>query len=902
MSISPILFSPRLHVSAESTTMPASKSRAISGIPLISHLLHWDINHQHTNDDSQGLLADDPSSIPLEDRHRELIDTLQRAESPHQYYGYSSQSYKDHRLHCRKRIASQLLSLRACVVVVMLAVIVLLLWLGTRAQSLDVVEGQLYCGIQRYTVNNATCYNGNFLCPVRDRQRTLRCGDDCYLPRNFYCNDGLVKPRQGMVLGDKPTTGNASDTCPLSYLHLTDQPYENYFISDCSSASQVVVTSPVIDSGLRLVGPRLLIAWPSGNSGVVVYFSASESDASLAISLQTIPGVNRTVSPVVGGVTGNISFNSSAVLDLAVIGSIRTIRDYVEGNSLNSAIQDAVQIQKLPDGTTQLSRVWLDNVTETFLTFQPCGTEVAVIQGSKAHFEKGTYRFTAWQNYPELEQLSAPETLNSQSQNLISGSPSETASLSFFSFSSKVVAGGWRFLTYFGRDSLISLLLLQPVLSEGEGGTVEAILSAAIERINATDGSACHEEVIGDYATYLNEQQGIASTDAQCDYKMVDTDFYLPIAMNEYFVGSPTGRQRRSAFLVRNASVIEPNRGLTYADLSLTTLEKIMRTTAAFEQSPVTGNLIHLKDGQPVGQWRDSNTGLGGGRIPYDVNTALVPAALHAIASLAAEGIIPSHPEWPEMAKTRALFWEDNTLPFFEVEVPAAKAQDMVKSYVAESNFTGEVNVTELTSPVRFYGLSLEANNNPIAKVMNTDDCFRLYLLNTTNQTQLSSFLSQTADNILRPFPLGLSTSVGLLVANPAYAQGSVNPDDFLTSSYHGLVVWSWQLSMMAAGLERQLGRCGDSDKPDFCSDTALYRHIVDAYNHLWDVIEQNNNHLSSEVWSWVYGDGDYVYTPLGAIPGPEGQIPTESDIRQLWSLTFLAVKRDTSYSSYPTS
>jgi hypothetical protein len=52
---------------------------------------------------------------------------------------------------------------------------------------------------------------------------------------------------------------------------------------------------------------------------------------------------------------------------------------------------------------------------------------------------------------------------------------------------------------------------------------------------------------------------------------------------------------------------------------------------------------------------------------------------------------------------------------------------------------------------------------------MNTDDCFRLFLVNGTNQTQLSSFLSQAADHILQPFPVGLSTAVGLLVANPAY-------------------------------------------------------------------------------------------------------------------------------------
>ena len=32
---------------------------------------------------------------------------------------------------------------------------------------------------------------------------------------------------------------------------------------------------------------------------------------------------------------------------------------------------------------------------------------------------------------------------------------------------------------------------------------------------------------------------------------------------------------------------------------------------------------------------------------------------------------------------------------------------------------------------------------------------------------------------------------------------------------------------------------------------------------------------------------------PLGALPPPAGVNPTESNVRQLWSLTFLAVKRN---------
>jgi hypothetical protein len=87
--------------------------------------------------------------------------------------------------------------------------------------------------------------------------------------------------------------------------------------------------------------------------------------------------------------------------------------------------------------------------------------------------------------------------LEPAAQALISQQPDQTTSLSFLSYENKLLAGAWRFLTYFGRDSMISLLLLNPVLSKGEGGAIEAGIAAVLERINQTDGNVCHEETIG---------------------------------------------------------------------------------------------------------------------------------------------------------------------------------------------------------------------------------------------------------------------------------------------------------------------------------------------------------------------------------------------------------------------
>jgi hypothetical protein len=356
------------------------------------------------------------------------------------------------------------------------------------------------------------------------------------------------------------------------------------------------------------------------------------------------------------------------------------------------------------------------------------------------------------------------------------------------------------------------------------------------------------------------------------------------------------GKTRATELLNRTATEDRDNTGLTYGKLATLNAEKIMNATAAFAApgGQVKENLIHLKEDEVVGEWRDSTYGLGGGRIPYDVNTAIVPAGLHAVAALAEAGFFPDHYDWSLKAAEYAKIWEDKTLHFFEVEIPKDEAQSLVDEYVSSNNFPFPSNSENISTSVRFHGLSLNGNNDQsIVRVMNTDDCFRHFLLNTTNQAQLSSFISQTADHILAPYPVGLTTDVGLLVANPAYGGEPVYSANFSNAAYHGTVVWSWQLSMMAKGLERQLGRCEDHKAPNFCKDEELHGKVLRAYNRLWDVIEDNASLLSGEVWSLRYEGDRFVSVPLGELPPPEGVSPTESNIRQLWSLTFLAVTRN---------
>ena len=334
------------------------------------------------------------------------------------------------------------------------------------------------------------------------------------IPRNEPSVEVISCANNQLVYPPVPSASTSSSspaatcTSEATTLHLSSPPYENYFYSDCHAASQVVVTSPQPDSNLTIIGPRLIVAWPAGNSGVAAYFGPENGmNGTLGIQL-----LNSTIGSPLGplynssssggnatvGISAQLELNSSAVLTVAILGSIRTIRDFVEGPSLlRTDIQDAIKYTNI-DGGVELTRLWLDNITTTTISFTSPNQSVQ-IDNTTLKFEAGSYTFNASFDYPQLTQLSAQEVLSPEAAGLITQSPTQTDSLSFLSYTTKLTAGAWRFLTYFGRDSMISALLLEPVLSQGKGGALEAVIAGVLERINSTDtdGSVCHEETIG---------------------------------------------------------------------------------------------------------------------------------------------------------------------------------------------------------------------------------------------------------------------------------------------------------------------------------------------------------------------------------------------------------------------
>jgi len=72
------------------------------------------------------------------------------------------------------------------------------------------------------------------------------------------------------------------------------------------------------------------------------------------------------------GISGEIGFNSSAMLTVAILGSIRTIRDFTKGPSiLQPQIQSVIKYSYIASGGVSLSRLWLDNIAMTTLSFVP---------------------------------------------------------------------------------------------------------------------------------------------------------------------------------------------------------------------------------------------------------------------------------------------------------------------------------------------------------------------------------------------------------------------------------------------------------------------------------------------------------------------------------------------------
>jgi hypothetical protein len=339
----------------------------------------------------------------------------------------------------------------------------------------------------------------------------------------------------------------------------------------------------------------------------------------------------------------------------------------------------------------------------------------------------------------------------------------------------------------------------------------------------------------------------------------------------------PGGQQRSATFLAKPVGGPLERKGTRGAAL-VKNLRYVVQGAEAFAQAPGVTHLIGLKTGQTVGDWRDSGTGLGGGHYPYDVNAVLVPAALDAAARLAGSGLLSPY----LTSSDRALFsgaahmakvWRERAPSLFAVTLSHSVAANAVEIYADSQGVASQPALDALgQGGLRFHALSLSSSGEPIP-VMHSDEGF-LLLFSDPEPQALDTIVSV----LMRPFPAGLMTGVGMVVANPVFCAPALQKL-FSRNAYHGTVVWSWQQALFAAGLARQLER---HDLPG-----AVRADLVKAQRVLWSAIDATRSMQNAELWSWSYQGGRYQMRPFGSSSADAD----ESNAAQLWSTVYLAVR-----------
>ena len=613
--------------------------------------------------------------------------------------------------------------------------------------------------------------------------------------------------------------------------------------------------------------PRVLVAFPAGNSGVGVWFETTQTP--VRWTLDGMKGVSRSDERgrALHGIVADASVDAGLVVRDAVLSSVRVLRDY----QINGAYP--VEVKSVPKSTARTiewSRPRLDGAAGYSLSITIENGEVRggngaplTLSASRAG-EALRLRITALTGETPLTPLGDHLLTKNANDDVRSREV-----LSFLSYQEKFLAGSWRFDTYFGRDTLMSLRLLMPVLAPEalEGG-----LTAVLQRL-APNGEVAHEEDIGEFAVLRHRKQGEAASDAPIfDYNMIDDDFMLAPVAGAYLLDHEHGRARAKAFLARRM----PNGEAVGAAL-VRNFVWLARSARPFAQAPSAANLIALKPGLSYGQWRDSQEGLAGGRYPFDVNVAFVPAAMTAIEKFVLSGLLEPYMS-PEQRRALANagdtadVWAREAPALFRVQLSEADARRQITAYAQGLGVSATSALESLPhGALVVNAIALDAQYQPIP-VVHSDGGFALLLQNPPAQ-----LVEQIVDNMMRPFPAGLLTDAGLLVANPVFADAT-RQQQLGRTAYHGTVTWSWQQALFAAGLERQIAR---GDLP-----ATTVQHLRTAHERLWSVITKARELRSSELWSWRYVGGRYEPVPFGQSSGDVD----ESNAAQLWSTVYLAI------------
>ncbi|MBI4425426.1 MAG: hypothetical protein HY554_16975 [Elusimicrobia bacterium] len=699
----------------------------------------------------------------------------------------------------------------------------------------------------------------------------------------------------------------------------------NLFYRDAAVAAHAVVSRR---------GPerRIVVAFPAGNSGAGVWFERSSASAS---GFEVEGRLEK--APAAGDWPAGVRLRvRSGARELRVrrvlLGSVRELRDYAQGafSWREKALEEAARAlegrgadeRRLADwrrprlslspkgaawrreaiGSGAPYRLALEPEEGTAVDFTEDGS--VVLRG-----RSGTrFSVRAAAGYPPLEPIALQELLSEAGRACVARGDARLsdslARLAFLSYREKLLAGSWQYLTYFGRDTLVTIHVLGRVLSLD---VLEAGLRSVLDRLS-DDGEVAHEEDIADQAALrrLKEfaSRGGAPDGAWVDrplydYKMIDGEWLLPLAAADF--AERADGERLRAFLAAPSA-----RGETYGQALARGLARAVALARPYAEARARGEggralarrLLRLKPGLAVGDWRDSEAGLGHGRYPLSVNLLVAPALRASLSVLSRAAEAGSGLAVAELARqggadafsAAAQAWDrayEHFRSSWTLEEASGRLHRYLKTFPSrersalEEVLVGGVALGDFLSggptpePLRqglsFWALSLDEEGWPIA-VESSDVAFALA------ESALAPELAAEAAKVLAlPFPVGLATPVGPLVANPAFSSREEDYARFGRDRYHGTVVWSWPAALARLALRRQLASAP--------AGSPARRTLEEALRATEEGEKAVGALRASELWTWRVERGKLVPAAFGAGAGDE----TESNAVQLWSTLNLA-------------
>lgn len=501
-----------------------------------------------------------------------------------------------------------------------------------------------------------------------------------------------------------------------------------------------------------------------------------------------------------------------------------------------------------------------------------------------------------------------------------------TRSVELLSSREKLMAGLPNYATYFGRDMMMTALMMEPIWSDAMS---EYVVASALRKLGP-EGDVSHEEALGgqairenasEYNSHMKEyfRLGGGGDKAASDtalaharallvnlqtvrenYNMRDDEFQLPVVAARYLANPVVPSARKLAFLLDSSGGGAPRVVLLLRELGL-----VSKLAAPYGRNPIVANLV----GSPrldsthwrSISWRDSNAGYANGRYAMDINAIWVPRALEATSEITAalRTLAFTQTQRKLMADETAgtplaefsrdpnvrQQWIDNwngaarhfVVSLTPDQIRSATQNKLLSLPEQERQYWQRILATSGADrqPLEFLAISLDSAGRPIP-VVNSDPATWLLLHNRAD-TSMASRDRATRDvrAFMRVYPVGLFVDgLGPLVANDSYATPEVWRA-FERDQYHSpRVVWGREVNLLMLGLAREI---------TWSTGTAGRESYV---NELRDALRRTSAGVDAsglkqtELWSYEIRGGRLNPIRYGAA----------TDI-QLWNVTELAVQ-----------